>query len=237
LDALCLLAYSLSAERIAISTNGSAPRSLYDALLRGGVNDFSISLDACDPVYGDFMAGGIQGAFDTVTENIRWLAERIYTTVGIVLTEFNAKKVAEIVSFARGLGVADIRIIPAAQWENTLPPLSPPQDILDMYPILRYRIDRLSKGQTLRGLSTADSHKCGLVLDDVAVNDGKHFPCIIYMREGGRALGDASDPLWRKCRDEWYRGTDTHRDPICTKNCLDVCIEYNNKFRDFNKKP
>lgn len=34
-------------ERIAISTNGSMATRVYDKLIEAGVNDFSISLDAC----------------------------------------------------------------------------------------------------------------------------------------------------------------------------------------------
>ncbi|KKM04955.1 hypothetical protein LCGC14_1758930, partial [marine sediment metagenome] len=27
----------------------------------------------------------------------------------------------------------------------------------------------------------------------------------------------------------------THLNPICRKNCLDVCIDYNNKVRDYDE--
>jgi molybdenum cofactor biosynthesis enzyme MoaA len=40
-------------ERIAISTNGSANWDKYQALIDAGVNDFSVSLDACCSSMGD----------------------------------------------------------------------------------------------------------------------------------------------------------------------------------------
>ena len=44
-------------KRIAISTNGSAPMKCYTRLIEAGVNDFSISLDACCASTGDAIAG------------------------------------------------------------------------------------------------------------------------------------------------------------------------------------
>jgi Molybdenum cofactor biosynthesis enzyme len=44
-------------ERIAISTNGSADLNFYLKLIKAGVNDISISLDACCAETGDKLAG------------------------------------------------------------------------------------------------------------------------------------------------------------------------------------
>ena len=62
---------SKGVERIAISTNGYAEIDLYHKLIEAGVNDFSISLDACCSAFGDAMAGGINGAWDKVISNIK----------------------------------------------------------------------------------------------------------------------------------------------------------------------
>jgi len=58
-DLLKLVSYSKEngVERIAISSNGSADFSYYEELIMAGVNDFSISLDACCSSFGDKMAG------------------------------------------------------------------------------------------------------------------------------------------------------------------------------------
>ena len=60
---LCALSRKIGVERIAVSTNGSAKQAFYESLIESGVNDFSISLDACCAEDGDKMAGGIKGAF------------------------------------------------------------------------------------------------------------------------------------------------------------------------------
>jgi hypothetical protein len=68
----------------------------------------------------------------------------------------------------------------------------------------------------------------------MAVANGYHFPCIIYMREQGDPIGQVG-PNMRKERYEWMVNHDAHKDPICSKNCLDVCIDYNNKCKEYHQ--
>lgn len=228
LDRLVCLSRNLGMEWIAISSNGSVAWERYQKLIDLGVNDFSISLDACCAEDGDKMSGGVKGAWNKVVENIRKCAEQVYTTVGVVLTNDNLASVNDIISFAASLGVSDIRIIPAAQEDDRLHEVMVDDDLLNRFPILRYRINNLKAGKKVRGLEETDSHRCGLVLDDMAVNNNLHYPCIIYMREGGKPIGVVGENM-RKEREAWHIAHDTHTDPICSKNCLDVCVDFNNK--------
>lgn len=34
---------------------------------------------------------------------------------------------------------------------------------------------------------------------------------------------------------EWFKNHDCKKDKICRNNCLDVCIDYNNKYQQFKK--
>jgi molybdenum cofactor biosynthesis enzyme MoaA len=223
---------SLGVERIAISTNGSAPRKRYLELLEAGVNDISISLDACCAAYGDKMAG-VSGAWGLVVDNIQELSKLTYVTLGIVVTEETVAQLSETIHFAASLNPSDVRIISAAQFDQLLEAAKTlPKELLSRYPILRYRVANLEKGRNVRGLVDTDSHRCGLCLDDMAIAGGKHFPCIIYMREQGEAIGEVG-PNMRAEREAWFRDHDTHQDGICKKNCLDVCIDYNNRFLRF----
>lgn len=224
---------SKGVERIAISTNGSASMELYRELIEAGVNDFSISLDACCSAFGDMMAGGIEGAWNKVINNIKEISKLTYVTVGVVITEDTVGQLKETVEFASSLGVADIRIISSAQYNTLLENAKTvSEEVYRKYPILKYRIENLNNQRNVRGLQTNDSHRCGLVLDDMAIAGDYHFPCIIYMREGGNPIGKVGENMRQK-RLKWMQNHDTHCDPICKKNCLDVCIDYNNKFRDF----
>lgn len=207
-------------ERIAISTNGSAPQDLYGMLIDAGANDFSVSFDACCADDCSKMTGG-NDAWNAITSNIKYIASRTYVTAGVVLTEDNQDSVVEIVGAARECGVQDIRVIPAAQHAKVLDELP---DVLAM-PILEYRKRNLAEG--VRGLRESDCRRCRLVLDDMAVIGTNHYPCIIYAREGGQPIGGVGENM-RAERLAWSLQHDCHADPICSGNCLDVCRDYNN---------
>lgn len=213
-------------KRIAVSTNGSAPWATYDDLLQRGVDDWSVSLDACCASYANRMAG-CECSFDHVCETIRKLSVRAYTTVGVVLTEQNVGELAKIIEFAHGLGVADIRVIPAAQYSKALGDVELYEGLYAAHPILRYRIKNASERVSVRGLRPNDSNRCRLVLDDSAVAGGFHYPCIIYMRQHGEPIGIVG-PRMRQERVRWSVEHNTWADDICFRNCLDVCRDYNN---------
>lgn len=108
-----------------------------------------------------------------------------------------------------------------------------PQYILDAHPILAYRVKNFTQGINVRGITDKDSTKCAIVLDDSVIGGEMHFPCVIYMREKGKAIGKVG-PNMRMERKKWHDEHNTHKDPICKANCLDVCISYNNKYREFH---
>lgn len=226
---LVSIAKTRGVERIAISTNGSAPMFLYKELINSGVNDISISLDSCCAATGNKMAGGFP-IWEEVVSNIKELSNLTYVTVGVVITEDNEDEVISIVSFANSLGVADIRLITAAQGAKYLPEVSAE---LNKYPILSYRINNFKNGKPIRGIGEKDNHKCPLVLDDMAVLNNKHYPCIIYLREHGNPIGYVGKHM-REERFRWYIAHDCYKDNICRNNCLDVCIDYNNRVRELN---
>lgn len=221
---------NLGIERIAISSNGSAPKQLYKELIGAGVNDFSISLDACCSSFGEIMAGGIKGVWERVVDNIKELSSLTYVTVGVVLTEDNVKDLKNIVFFANELGVSDIRIIPSAQYNKMLiEAKNIDKKILNNNKILKYRVENILNNKHVRGIKETDSRICGLVLDDMAIAGDYHFPCIIYMRENGDPIGKVNKNM-RKERYEWMLKHDSFADTICKNNCLDVCVDYNNKY-------
>ncbi|RJR07945.1 radical SAM protein [Candidatus Parcubacteria bacterium] len=221
-----------SINRIALSTNGSASIKTYEKLFYSGVNDFSISLDACCSSTADQMAG-VNGKFKHICDVITYLSKKTYVTVGIVLDNRNNKELLEIVSHATGLGVSDIRIIPSAQSNHRLD-----IDVDTDLKILRYRINNIKKGNHVRGLKNSDCGKCHLVKDDMVILSDYHFPCVIYMREQGQPIGSVSGKSIQKIRaerKEWFDKADTKKDQICLKNCLDVCIDHNNTVDRYQK--
>lgn len=222
-------------KHIAISTNGSMHQEIYDELLESGVNDFSISLDACCSSTSDTMSG-TKGTYERILANIEYLSSKTYVTVGVVLTNNNIGELADTVKLAHSLGVADIRLISAAQWNRVLHGINLiPENIRTAHPILKYRTGNILSGRNVRGLAKQDTHKCPLVLDDMAIVGNYHFPCIIYLREQGKPIGEVinMDEV-RQDRLNWYLSHNTHDDPICQGNCLDVCVDYNNKYEEYH---
>jgi molybdenum cofactor biosynthesis enzyme MoaA len=218
-----------SVERIAISTNGSFPWHRYQDLIYCGVNDFSVSFDACCAGVCGQMGGCAERMFERVCETIRKLSEKVYTTVGVVLTDDNLHSLSGIVQLAHDLGVADIRIIPAAQEGNMIEGVENiPNGIIEAHPILKYRVENLKAGLPVRSIHGTDSHRCFIPVDDSVVCGDFHFPCVIYMREQGEPIGRIG-PNMREERIEWSRRHDSMADPICQKNCLDVCVAHNNR--------
>lgn len=226
------LATDWQIQRIAISTNGSAPLRVYEELLSAGVSDFSISLDgSCCSTVTEMSGTNNSKYWTQIIQNIQFLSKRTYVTVGIVFTEHNVEEAVNTVLFADSLGVSDIRVIPSAQYNRGLERLQNlPEEILNKYPILRYRIERSKKKLPIRGIREV-SAPCFLVLDDMAVMKNKHYPCIIYLREGGKPIGEVNSNM-RQEREKWMLSHQSHLDPICKKNCLDVCCIHNQKVAE-----
>jgi len=234
-DLIEIIGYSKAKgiKRIAISTNGSSSIAYYHKLIDAGVNDFSISLDACCSSGCDSMSGTC-GFFDKIIENIKELSKRVYVTVGVVITDDNIDELNNTIEFAHNLGVADIRIISAAQYNKLLSGVAKiSKNILKDHPILKYRVNNIKSGRNVRGINKNDSHQCYLIQDDSAVAGNFHFPCIIYLREQGNPIGKIG-PQMREERIRWFENHDSYNDPICQKNCLDVCIDFNNTCRYFS---
>lgn len=223
-------------KRIALSTNGSASLDYYLKLAESGINDFSVSFDSCCSSVGNKMAGR-KNVWEHIVSNIKALAEITYVTVGVVLTEDNYQEINKIITFASGLGVSDIRVIPAAQIDKKLEGLNVDSVLLDNHPILSYRFNNFMNNKGVRGLTESDNHECPLVLDDMVVLNNKHYPCVIYMREQGNPIGNINGNIhnMRQERKEWMQNHDCYNDPICRNNCLDVCIDYNNKVKHFTQ--
>jgi MoaA/NifB/PqqE/SkfB family radical SAM enzyme len=222
----------INIKHIAISTNGYSDIDLYETLIECGVNDYSISLDACCSSVGDMMSGGVKGSWSKVVENIKEISKLTYVTVGMVFSQENTKDMRDSIIFAHNLGVSDIRIISAAQWNDfsIFENLDLPEEVVAAHPILAYRLNNFSNGRNVRGLKPTDARKCGLILDDMIVKGEYHYPCVIKMREGCSPIGKITDTNVRGDREEYFKACDCYKDEICKKNCLDVCIDYNNKF-------
>lgn len=229
LPRLVSLAARLGLPRICVATNGSADPGLYLDLIDRGVDEFSISLDSSEAGLGDLMAGGIPGAWRGVVATIALLSPRTRVTVGAVLDPENLASAREIVALADSLGVADIRLNPAAQFSRRLPVQDWDRGFLERHPTFAWRAAVTAAGGAVRGLEADDPHRCHIVLDEMTAREGEHYPCFVYMREGGRPIGRMGLSV-RKDRERWSTSHDPFEDRICRSNCPDICRTYNRRF-------
>jgi hypothetical protein len=134
------------------------------------------------------------------------------------------------------LGVADIRIISSAQWNQPLLGLDKIDNtILDRHPILKFRVNNFKQGIPIRGKKETDANRCGLVLDDSIIAGDWHFPCVIYMRQRGNPIGKVG-PNMRQERKQWSLNHNVYEDSICREQCLEVCNFYCNKYREYHSE-
>ena len=219
---------------IGMTSNGSNRLALYQRLVEAGLNNLSISLDASEPEPGDRMAGGIKGAWAKVVNNIRELSKITDVIINVVYNAANVNGTINTIRLAHDLGVKDILLVADSHYTHFADGLQRlPRGILDAHPILKYRVENALSRPAVRGLSETDAHHCALVLDDSVIAGEYHFPCALYMREGGRPIGKVI-PSMRQDRYEWFIAHNTYADPICKQFCVDLYIDYNNAYAHFH---
>lgn len=229
-------AHNSGIPNIGLATNGSAPLNLYNDLYRAGVNDFSISLDADNPADGAAMSGGRESSWQRIISNIREIASWCRVTIGLVVNERNVHRLPGIIEFAQELGVYDIRVNPAAQFSNRLPESVLSGIESSDYPILDWRIRNRINNIDVRGIDRRNAVRhCWLVQDETVINGNLHYPCFVYMREGGAPIGKVNSRM-RDDRRTWMLNHDPYNDPICRANCADCCLAFNQRYEDFHSE-
>jgi pyruvate-formate lyase-activating enzyme len=222
-------AKDLGIPRVGLSTNGAASMTLYRKLCEKGVDDFSISLDADNAEDGAALSGRGPDAWQRVVDNIREIAALTRVTIGLVFNETNTSRASDIVRFALSLGVADVRLNPAAQFSSHLPAMKLERELLRGHPILAWRLGNQIHGIGVRGLSETDPDRCWLALDEMTVSWEYHYPCFVYMREGGKPIGPVGADV-REQRKRWSERHNPKEDAICSKNCPDCLVAFNRRF-------
>ena len=233
-------AKTLGVPKIAISTNGSASPALYQDLVANGANDFSISAD-CQDLELAAKLSGRANMWEIVKSNIAMLSKIAYVIIGTTITEENVNQIPETLQFLSDLGVADIKLATATQFEKPIPIEILNQishDILDHMPVLRYRIANYKRGREVRGLvEVRDCHKCLWVQDDIVMTPDGHYPCIVYPREHGSPIGQLKTVIeMRQDRLNWAMAKDTFEDSICKKYCMDIFADCNKRIEHFQGK-
>ncbi len=237
-----------------MTSNGTAPFSLYADLVERGLRDIRISLHACNRGDNRWISGK-DSVFETIVSNIQRLVDLrdrhypdLYIMINTCVMEETIAGLPDLLHFLAGFNPDDIKPVAIVQWSGNkleqmrrtynreiLPLVMETLDAQQL-PILRYRLPFLLTSR-LRGFVGQETHEttravpnCYLMLDDRCVDSEFYYPCNIYIRERGAPLGrytedDPETVAWRVW--DFVQNHDVRKDPICRTCCPDVVREYN----------
>lgn len=201
------------AMRVGLSTNGTAGINRY---LELGVDMFSISLDDYDQ---DILLKRGYKKPQLVIDTIKELSKTTYVNVGLVIDSLNINRIEDIINFILSLGVDDIKLSTSTK-DELIPKFN---NDYRGYPILDYRVRNFKDGYQMRGWP---GDRCKIAENDITIVGNKHYPCLIYFREGGNEIGLIDEDI-KKQRSLWVKTHKSKEDPICRKYCMDFKCEFN----------
>jgi hypothetical protein len=159
-----------------------------------------------------------------------------------VIDEIKAFEIANVIDWILFRGVSDIKLsvnTKAGKYcEPNFQNIHPDYltEHYSKYPILNYRINRFLEGKPMRGIPDGDNFKCSLVKTDISILGNKHYPCLVYAREKGQAIGELNDSVYAD-RLKWYEQHQPSLDPICKKYCMDFKCEFNRSKNKLDSYP
>jgi molybdenum cofactor biosynthesis enzyme MoaA len=250
LPQMVCLAKARGVAHVSITSNGTLPQRIYQALIANGMDEIRISLDAQDAALGAALTGRA-GAWRSAVETIRGIAALrdsgmpVFLIINTVVNQRNRRELVEIVRFMLALGPHDIKLITEVQQRDVLgnfaearAQLQAIDELLggyaaDAFPLLRRKLRTIFASDAI-GLAgvTAPAEKrwqCYIPLTERTVDGVAYYPCSVYLREGGRPLGPLSDSIevQRERTAAFVQEHDCLADPICHQYCLHCTREYN----------
>lgn len=208
---------------LGLSTNGSAPIDIY---LKNPVDMYSISLDDYD--YNNLLKRGYVNPTHIIN-TITTLAKIAYVNIGLVIDSLNVSRIEEIIRYILTLGVKDIKLSVNSHELDILPKFT---ETYDAFPILSYRVKNFMKGRAMRGFPTK---KCYIMQNDLTIVGDRHFPCLVYFREHGEAIGDVGSNMLKE-RQVWSEAHDCTKDTICSKFCMDFKCDFNREKENYLRR-
>lgn len=241
-----------SGAEVTMSSNGVNDISIYDDLVRKGVNTFHISLDTYKA--NDFDAQvGVPGSFEKVIKTIKHIIklrdEEHYKTglvLNVCITPMTFHDIIEIATFMLSLKPNDIKLIPISQlkdewseYEKIYESEYKPR-LLEMIPqgegftMFRSRINSLVK-KSFRGYNDKRTvPPCYLSQDERTIDpEGNYYGCYINYREGAKPIGNIQTDSFtiqsEKLRRNMMNFTNSE---ICQRYCADLTVLCNKYIND-----
>jgi pyruvate-formate lyase-activating enzyme len=235
--------------RLSLTSNGTAPPERYMRLARAGLDELRISIDAADAVLGRALTA-LDGAWERSLATLRLLGHAkasdglpLHLIANTVVAVDNRERLADIVRLLMSTGVDDIKLITEVDSKGFLGGFDGRASVVAelrsilaaqppaAFPLLRRKLVSVFSTASI-GLETIDSRpgfRCYIPLTERTVDAVHYYPCSVYLREGGAALGRIDEPQAEQRRKtaDFVLRSDCMADPICSAYCLHCTREYN----------
>jgi len=250
-EAMAALARRAGIAQLSMTSNGTAPPARYAALVRAGMTEVRISIDAHEAALGAQLTGRC-GAWPRSVEALRALVAardagaEVRVLANVVVGRDNRARLVDLVRFLLALGPDDVKLITEVDERDALPDFGEREAVErglaqllaaappDALPLLRRKLrtvfarDAIGLGPTA-GARTGVAWRCYVPLSERTVDGVAYYPCSVYLREGGAPIGRLDDDAeaQRRATAAWVRETDCREDPICRRYCLLCTRTYN----------
>jgi molybdenum cofactor biosynthesis enzyme MoaA len=248
LPAMIRLARARGVERLSVTSNGTLAPEVYLEIVRAGIDEIRVSLDAADPDLGRTLTLR-RGAFHAAVRTLRALASArregapVHLIVNTVVGVQNRAALADVLAFILSFEPDDIKLITEVDARGSLADFPEASGVMrrieaivgalpeGSFPLLRRKIKTVFARDAigLSGLPRGTDFRCYIPLTERTVDGVHYYPCSVFLREGGKPLGRIDEPeaTQRAKTAAFVREGDCLRDPICDRYCLHCTRGYN----------
>lgn len=239
---------------VSLTTNGTQPPAVYEALVQAGIDEIRVSLD---DAHGAHLRGGVvQPAWGAAIATVRALGalrragHPFFLILNTVVERLNRAGVPDLVRFLLSLSPDDIKLITSVDERDDLGSFAGAEAVLaeleailagypaDRFPLLRRKAETVFASRSI-GLDIARANadgtwRCYVPLTERTVDGVHYYPCSVYLREGGAPLGSIDEPqeVQRAKTADFVARGDCLADPICARYCLHCTREFNQRANE-----
>uniref|UniRef100_A0A7C4R5U8 Radical SAM protein n=1 Tax=candidate division CPR3 bacterium TaxID=2268181 RepID=A0A7C4R5U8_UNCC3 len=241
-----------------ITTNGSANKKLYSNLIKSGMTEIRISIDAGEEKDYDHIVG-VKKHFPKVIENIKEIVrmrdrekEDVFLVFNSVVGKINLEKTKDFLKFLISLKPNDIKILVVSMERDEISKKKSKEFIdelnglikgypKDQFVLLRDKISKMFDPNA-QGLKDNKTQKvmehCFVSVTERTHTPSHYYPCSIYIRAFGKPIGKNTDSfeIQQEKLLNFVKNNDCRIDSICSRICTNCCKIYNNHVNKELKK-
>lgn len=240
---------------VSITTNGTRTPDVYRRLVLAGIDEIRISLDdahAASPAPATLRPAPFGRAIATIRTlgEMRREGHPFFLILNTVVERSNRERLPALLRTLLALHPDDIKLITAVDERDDLGDFEAAPRVraeleailaaqpIERFPLLRRKLETVFARDAI-GLDTARAPeprdwRCYVPLTERTVDGVHYYPCSVYLREGGRPLGNIDEPqeLQRRRTADFVARGDCLSDPICRRYCLHCTARFNQQAND-----